>query len=121
MVKRLISSEISATSRLTASEIASALARRTREGVLKTSERDRLMKVMARDMLSLYVVEISADVSELACDLLMNHKLRSADALHLASSLLIRNRAEVDCQFIAFDANLNGAAELEGLEVPNLD
>jgi hypothetical protein len=51
----------------------------------------------------------------------MNHKLRAGDALHLASSLLIRDRADVECQFIAFDDNLNQAARLEGLGVPHLD
>jgi predicted nucleic acid-binding protein len=119
-VGQLISEGISITSRLSAPEIASALARRHREGDLKTTDRDRLMNLMERDIASLNVVEISAEVSALACRLLMKHKLPAGDALHLASALLVTGRADVGCQFIAFDANLNDAAKQEGLEVLTL-
>jgi predicted nucleic acid-binding protein len=102
---------------LSAPEIASALARRHREGKLKTADRDRLLIQMERDMGSLYVVEISTEVSALACRLLMKHKLRASDAVHLASALTITGQAGVECQFIGFDVNLNDAAQREGLAV----
>lgn len=72
---------------------------------------------MERDMASLYVVELSAEVSVIACRLLTRHKLRASDAVHLASALLVTRKAEGDCQFVGFDANLDTAAEREGLRV----
>lgn len=103
------------TSRLSAAEIASALARRHREGHLKKADRDRLVKAMEDDMTSFYLVEVSPEVSALACRLLMNHRLRAADALHLASAVLLGRRTGSGCQFIAFDDTLNAAAQQEGL------
>lgn len=50
------------------------------------------MNLMERDIASLNVVEISAEVSALACRLLMKHKLPAGDALHLASALLVNSR-----------------------------
>jgi uncharacterized protein len=111
---------IATTSRLSMPEIASALARRHRAGELAAAERDHLMVGMERDMASLYVVEISPEVCALACRLLMNHKSRAGDALHLASALTVSVRAGLSCQFISFDAGLNDAAKQEGLEVPAL-
>lgn len=73
---------------------------------------------MEDDMASFYVVEISPEVSTLACRLLTNHKLRAADALHLASAVLVSRRIGSGCQFVGFDGDLNAAARREGLELP---
>lgn len=116
----MISDGAAVTSRLSEPELASALARRYREGRLTVLERDRLMEAMERDVASLHVVEISAEVSALACRLLLHHKLRAGDALHLASALVVAGRLDLRLRFVAFDENLNEAAEREGLEVPTL-
>jgi uncharacterized protein len=117
-VGRLLSDGIAVTCRLSEAEIASALARRRREGALTAAVRDRLLASMQRDMASLYVVELSSEVSGLACSLLMRHKLRVGDALHLASALLVSGRSGIDVQFVAYDQALNEAAIKEGFELP---
>jgi predicted nucleic acid-binding protein len=117
-VARLLLDDIAVTCRLSETEIASALARRQREGRLTAATRDRLLASMQRDLASLYVVEVSPEVSELGCRLLMRHKLRAADALHLASALFLSRRSESNIQFVAFDQALNEAAHREGLALP---
>jgi predicted nucleic acid-binding protein len=119
-VARLISDETAITGRLSEPEVASALARRHREGKLSLTERDRLLEAMQQDMASLYVAEISPEVSSLACRLLMRHKLRAGDSLHLASALILASRTNLTVQFVGFDEALNEAARQEGLELPVL-
>jgi predicted nucleic acid-binding protein len=113
----LLSDGFSVTGRLSEPEIASALTRRHRESALTIEERDQLMRVMQRDLASLYVVEISPEVSALACSLLMRHKLRAGDAIHLASALFLASKSDLKVQFVAFDETLNEAAKKEGLEI----
>ncbi len=111
----LLSDGFAVTSRLSESEIASALARRHREGGLSRAARDRLVQVMQKDLASLYVVEVTSEVSALACTLLMRHKLRAADALHLGSALSLASRSGLEIQFVGFDLAQNEAAAREGL------
>jgi predicted nucleic acid-binding protein len=117
-VADLLSTTIAVTCRLSESEIASALARRCREGRLSLSARNRLLAAMQRDMASLWVVEISPDVSAAACRLLMRHKLRAGDALQLASALVLAHRSNLEIKFICFDQSLNKAAVQEGIMLP---
>ena len=117
-VNRLLSGGIALTSRLSQPEIASALARRYRDGDLTIRECSRSLKAVQQDMASLYVVEISPELSAFACRLLLRHKLRASDSLHLASALLPSSRANLKVQFVGFDCNLNEAAKQEGLQVP---
>jgi len=117
-VGRLLSDGIALTCRLTEAEIASAFARRQRESSLTLSERDQLLAVMQQDMASLFVVELSPEVSALACRLLMRYRLRAGDALHLASALMLAGWSDIKIQFVGFDAALNEAARKEGLELP---
>lgn len=118
VVEHLLSDGIAVTCRQSEAEIASALARRRREGVLTAAVRDRLLASMQRDMASLYVVEVSPEVSAHACRLLMRHKLRAGDALHLASALVLLGRSDITVQFVAYDQALNEAALKEGFELP---
>ena len=117
-VIRLASRGTVATSRLSEPEVGSALARRTREGNLTIVERDRLVDVMRRDMASLHVVEITSKICGLACEMLMRHKLRASDSVHLASAVYLGGRIGAKVQFIAFDEGLNEAAKREGLALP---
>ncbi len=117
-VGHLLADGIAVTCRLSEVEIASALARREREGALTAVARDRLLASMQRDMASLYVVEVSPEVSVLACRLLTRHKLRAGDAIHLASALILSGRSDITVQFVACDQALNAAAVKEGFELP---
>jgi uncharacterized protein len=115
----MLSDGTAVTCRLSESEIASALARRQREGALSMASRDRLLGIMRVDMASLYVVEVTPEVSALACTLLMRRRLRAADAIHLASALMLAGRSGLEVQFVSFDRAQNEAAGREGLDLPS--
>jgi uncharacterized protein len=120
-VSRFLQEGLFATSRITEAELASALSRRHREGCLNKEQRDRLIAAMQQDLASFNVIELTPEVSALACRLIRNHPLRAADALHLASALMLAAKAEMVIRFIAFDKGLNEAARLEGLTVLKFD
>ena len=59
-------------------------------------------------------IDIDDRVVRAAGDLAERHRLRAADAIHLASAIRIR---EPDTAFVAFDARLREAAAAEGFVV----
>ncbi len=116
-VRRSIEKGISCTSRLSEVEIASALTRRAREGGLSQFDRDRALSALSDDMAAIYVVELSIEITGLARDLLLRNRLKTSDAVQLASCVYLRERTEREVLFVAFDDRLNGAAKGEGLKL----
>jgi len=116
-VRRLLSTDVSATSRLSAVEITSALMRRARERAFIGAERDRALSALERDMSSLLVVELTPDVVKRAQTLLRRRPLRSGDAIQLASCLYLQAELGEPVTIVAFDARLTEIARLEGLRV----
>ena len=116
-VLELLEETTPATSRFSPVEIASALARRCREGRLDDALRHRLLRCLEEDLESFYLVELVPEVVRTACDLLDRNRLRAADALQLSSSLVLQRRLRSPVLFVAFDRGLNAAATREGLEV----
>ncbi len=116
-VRRWLAAGNAATARLTALEIASALARRCREGAFPAAERDRALSALESDLSALRVVELSPPVVRGARELLLRHALRAGDAVQLASALLLRRELAVEVRFAAYDERLKAAARAEGLDV----
>lgn len=116
-VRRLLAVEVSATSRLSAVEITSALMRRARERAFTDAERDRALAALERDMSSLLVVELTRDVVKRAQTLLQRRPLRSGDAIQLASCLYLQEELGEPVTIVVFDARLADIARLEGLRV----
>ena len=116
-VRRLLTSNTPVTSRLSEVEVASALVRRAREGLLKTAERDRTLDAFAADLENITVVELTQDVTAGATRLLRRHQLRAGDAIQLASCLFLQEQVDDTVPFVAFDRRLTEAARLEGLAV----
>jgi uncharacterized protein len=116
-VERLLRSGVPATSRLAGVEIASALARRCREGVISVHDRDRALVQLRRDLASMNVVELSSDIEAAATVLLLRHVLRAGDAIHLASCLHVASRLGVPAEIVAYDVTLAAAAQREGMRV----
>lgn len=116
-VRRLLAVEVSATSRLSAVEITSALMRRARERAFTDAERDRALAALERDMSSLLVVELTRDVVKRAQTLLQRRPLRSGDAIQLASCLYLQEELGEPVTIVVFDARLADVARLEGLRV----
>lgn len=119
-VRRLLKTGRIATSRLSVVEIASALARRQREGVFTAAERDRAVTRLNADLTACLLVELTADLSFDAQKLLLRHALRSGDAVQLASCLYLKRETGQRISFAAFDDRLNDAARAEGLTLAPL-
>lgn len=117
-VRRLLSSDVPATSRVTAVEIASALMRRSREGTLSQKNRDRALAVLDGDLAAMLVVELTPEIVTRAQTLLRSHSLRAGDAIQLASCLQLQQAlADETVVFVAFDVRLVAAARAEGVKV----
>jgi uncharacterized protein len=115
-VRRLLSSDVPATSRLSSVEIVSALTRRTREGSISPEQRDRALAALDADVSAMLVVELVPAIVMRAQTLLRRHVLRAGDAIHLASCLHLQEELQDEATFIAFDDRLSAAARLEGLK-----
>lgn len=98
-------------------ECVSAMARKRREGRLS---HDQFMEARERlryfESISTRVLP-SESLKTLAEALLLRHTLRSADALQLAASLVLRDESKMNLSFLSEDNRLCDAAEKEGLTV----
>ena len=63
-VEGWLADDTPATGRLTEVEIASALARRCREGAVSADDRDRALAALHTDLAAMVIVELSPDVAE---------------------------------------------------------
>jgi len=116
-VRRLLGAGPAATSRLSAVEVASALARRCREGAFPAGERDRALLALEQDFYALQIVEFSPAIVAQARTLLVRHPLRSGDAIQLASALFLQRELEEAVTLAAYDERLKATAVAEGLAV----
>ena len=116
-VRRLLSSDLAATSRYSAVEIASALARRAREGALTNYDRDRALAALQEDMTAMLAVELTTEVVSRAQALLQRHHLRAGDAVQLASCLQLQEALDDRIALVAFDERLLAAARKERVTV----
>ena len=116
-VRRLLKSGRGATSRLSEVEVASALNRRAREGAFTLDERDRALASLENDFAALIVVEFTPEITTEAKALLLRHRLRAGDAVHLASGLYLQRELRQSLPFVAFDDRLTEAARRQGLTV----
>ena len=114
-VRVLLAEGNPATSRLSEVEVASALVRRCHEGSISQNERDRALKALRKDCASLFIVELTGEVTSSALDLLIRYRLRAGDAVQLASCLQLRELAGAGVELVAYDDRLADAAEREGL------
>ena len=103
-----------AASRLAFAEIHATFARRRREGLLLTSEFEQLRRRFAEDWEELTQVPVGTEVLALVPGLCDRYPLRGADAVHLASALLLVQEG-LDITFACSDRHLLGAATSEGL------
>jgi len=103
-----------AVSHLAFAEIHATFARRRREGLLLASEFEQLRLRLAEDWQELTQVPIGAEILALVPGLCERHPLRGADALHLASALLL-HQGGLEVTFACSDRHLLEAATSEGL------
>ncbi len=114
-IRALLTGGLTATSRLSEVEIASALARRCREGAFSVAERDRALAAMRQDFASFLTIELTPEITAAAAALLSRRALRAADSVQLASCIVLRDLFEQPCLFVCGDGRLATAARQEGL------
>jgi predicted nucleic acid-binding protein len=110
--------------RITRVEVASALARRQREGFLAPDAVSKALDTLQYDLDTQYqVVELDPGVAEAAAQLVMLHPLRAYDAVQLASAQQIYAALAQDIAppftFLTADDRLLAVAESIGLPTDN--
>ena len=126
-VTRLCQQQPVAISLLAIPEIASALARRTREDALTTEQRDTLFQAFLRDARSFTLVDLHQAIAHQAATFLLTAplqvRLRALDALHVASAHWAFARASrrgvATGSFVTADRALVNAATWAGLPTLN--
>ena len=102
---------------LTRLELASAIERRAREGLLKAPERNRALDRLERITADAHEVSDLAAVRVRGVALLARHPLRAADAAQLGAALLVADPDPSSLAMVVLDQRLANAAEREGLRV----
>jgi predicted nucleic acid-binding protein len=105
-----------AVSRLAYAETLSALSRKEREQPSEESELSAARARFLRDWSTLLIIEVSPDLHPGIRRLLEEYPLKGADAVHLASCLLLSSRMEELPVFACWDKQLLRAARDEALE-----
>ena len=96
-------------------EMHSAFARRHREGDIGKKDFQEYLELFRRDWGKFSRLVCDENISHLAGDLAIKHKLRGMDAIHLASGIQLRNQNPlIAFEFLSADDRLNEAAKKEG-------
>jgi len=98
-------------------ECLSALARRQREGVLRSGDETKAKFVLSALAATWSEVQPTETVRLRAERLLSIHPLRAADALQLASALIWAQETPRGLGFVCLDQNLRAGAFKEGFSV----
>lgn len=117
-VRRLLRADGVAISRLSEAEVVSAFARLARDHAISVAQRDRAVAAFVTDLMAWHVVELTSDVMATAKWLLLQHALRSGDALQLAAALVLQEGLGQPLEeFVAYDHQVIGVARAERLAV----
>ena len=101
-------------------EIASALARREREGLLSADEANAAATSLQRLAGAWEEVAPSEIIRSTAQKLLRNHILRAADSLQLAAAWVAAGQEPATLEIVSLDERLSTAARREGFRVLSL-
>ena len=107
-----------ATSAIAQVECRAALARLHRTGLLSDQHIALALEQQDTDLQSLIQHHVTSSVLDDAGQLALRHQLKSLDAIHLASALMLRLLPATNpLVFMTFDLKLSRAAAAEGLKV----
>ncbi len=117
VVAALAQAGVVATSRLGYVEARAALARGAEDGRLTAADAARAARDLDQRWADLVIVELDAALAREAGELAGVYRLRAADAVHLASALLVAGADPGAMTFACFDRRLRQAARVVGLSV----
>lgn len=109
-------SEMTATSIVSRAEVAAALARAVRTGLVKDDVARNAQRRFAEDWPDLARVSVTEALVERAERLVWQHGLRGYDAVHLASALAWQESLSEEIVVASFDQQLWEAAKRSGLK-----
>lgn len=98
-------------------EVFSALARKLQLQEVSIEEVTRIKDMFLSDCQKIGMIEVSDDVIKEAQNLVFKTSIKTLDAIHLASSILLRRVTEATPPLITADKKLAFAAKNEGFEV----
>jgi uncharacterized protein len=102
---------------LTRLELASAIERRAREGLLRGRERSAALRRVQRIADDAHEIVDLAAVRARGIAVLARHALRAADAAQLGAALLVADPDPASLTAVVLDRRLASAAEREGFHV----
>ncbi len=109
--------EVVATSRIAYAEARAAFARKFREDGMTVKEYRNIVQDIDQDWDNYFIVDVFDPLVKLAGQLAEKHALRGLDAIHLASSVVLRRHSERTVTFSCYDDRLAIAARKEGLKI----
>jgi predicted nucleic acid-binding protein len=98
-------------------ELASAVARREREGAICTEDADAALRAARRLAAAWHEIIPGDMIRRTAERLLRVHALRAADSLQLSAALIAANHDPATLEMVCFDGRLTAAARREGFTV----
>ncbi len=107
-----------ATSSLSYVEIASTLARKTREGRLPPTERKKVQHQFDEEWLNFSQIPMDEAILHQAALLSDKQALRALDAIHLASAVVLRKTYGPKVHFLSADRHLLHAAQKLSFSIP---
>lgn len=117
-VQKLIqTAEHAGTSMITRTEMAAALVRATRMGLIPGTEGEAAWNGFLTDWESITRLKVSGQIIERSSALAWKYPLRGYDALHLASAVLWQETLEAQIVLATFDRELWSAGSQAGLIV----
>jgi uncharacterized protein len=102
-----------ASSQILYGEIAASFARKRREQPQDDAAIDEAQQIFRKDWTGFYRIAVDDEINRRIDELLGRHALRGADAIHLASALLLRDLTKENVTFACADTSLRAAAQAE--------
>lgn len=109
--------EHAGTSQITRTEMAAALARATRMGLIPVTEGESAWNGFLADWESITRLKVTGQIIERSSALAWKYPLRGYDAMHLASAVLWQETLDVQIILATFDRELWSAGSQAGLIV----
>lgn len=98
-------------------EMAATFARKKREVPADGESIEQAQNLFRSEWLSMRRVPVNDTVHQRVDELVTSYALRGADAIHLASALVVSGALEQPIAFACADAKLVAAARAEGLDI----